>query len=96
MILLLGKIDDIDQTFVNGILVGSTGKWNFTDIPTDFNSNEEYRTNRVYSVPQKLLKFGEENTIVVRVYDGFQDGGIYDGPVGLIKQSNYKKYLSKK
>ena len=96
MILLTGKIDDIDQTFVNGILVGSTGKWNFTDIPTDFNSNEEYRTNRVYSVPQKLLKFGETNTIAVRVYDGFKEGGIYDGSVGLIKQSNYRKYLSKK
>lgn len=96
MILLLGKIDDIDQTFVNGILVGSTGLWNFENIPTEFNKNEEYRINRVYSVPQKLLKFGEINTIVVRVYDGFRDGGIYDGPVGLIIQSNYKKYFGKK
>lgn len=96
MILLMGKIDDIDQTFVNGILVGSTGLWNFEDIPTEFNKNEEYRINRVYSVPQKLLKFGETNTIVVRVYDGFRDGGIYDGPIGLIKQSNYKKYFGKK
>jgi len=96
MILFLGKIDDIDQTFVNGIPVGSTGKWNFTDIPTDFNSNEEYRTNRVYSVPKKLLKFGETNIIAVRVYDGFKEGGIYDGPIGLITQSNYKKNLSKK
>ncbi len=96
MILLLGKIDDIDQTFVNGILVGSTGKWNFENIPTDFDSNEEYRINRVYSVPQKLLKYGETNTIVVRVYDGFRNGGIYDGPVGLITQENYKKYYGKK
>jgi len=96
MILLMGKIDDIDQTFVNGILVGSTGLWNFENIPTEFNKNEEYRINRVYSVPQKLLKFGDTNTIVVRVYDGFQDGGIYDGPIGLIKQSNYKKYFGKK
>ena len=96
MILLMGKIDDIDQTFVNGILVGSTGLWNFENIPTEFNKNEEYRINRFYSVPQKLLKFGETNTIVVRVYDGFRDGGIYDGPIGLIKQSNYKKYFGKK
>jgi sialate O-acetylesterase len=96
MILLLGKIDDIDQTFVNGILVGSTGLWNFEATPTEFNKNDEYRINRVYSVPQKLLKSGETNTIVVRVYDGLRDGGIYDGPVGLIKQSNYKKYFGKK
>ena len=96
MILLLGKIDDIDQTFVNGTFVGSTGKWNFEKIPTEFDKNEEYRINRVYSVPQKLLKFGERNTIVVRVYDGFREGGIYDGLVGLIKLSNYKKYFGKK
>ena len=96
MILLMGKIDDIDQTFVNSILVGSTGRWNFEKIPTEFNNNDEYQTNRVYSVPQKLLKFGETNTISVRVYDGFQLGGIYEGPVGLITQNNYKKYFGKK
>jgi beta-galactosidase/beta-glucuronidase len=95
MILLLGKIDDIDQTYVNGILVGSTGKWNFQDVPTDFDSNEEYKINRVYSVPQKLLKFGKENSIAVRVYDGFRNGGIYDGPIGLITQENYKKHFGK-
>lgn len=96
MILLLGKIDDIDQTFVNGILVGSTGKWNFTDVPTDYDSNEEYLTNRVYSVPKKILKYGETNTVVVRVYDGFRNGGIYDGKIGLITQENYKKHFGKK
>lgn len=96
MILLMGRIDDIDQTFVNGILVGSTGLWNFEDTPTEFNKNEEYRINRVYSVPQKLLKFGKENTIVVRVYDGFRDGGIYDGSIGLITQKNYRKNFIKK
>lgn len=95
MILVLGKIDDIDQTFVNGFLVGSTGKWNFKDVPQEFNDNEEYLINRVYSVPQKLLKIGKENTIVVRVYDGFQLGGIYDGPIGLISQENYKKNFAK-
>lgn len=94
MILLLGKIDDIDQTFVNGILVGSTGLWNFDKTPVEFNKNDEYRIERVYSIPAKILKPGKINTIVVRVYDGLRDGGIYDGPIGLIKQSNYKKYIS--
>jgi sialate O-acetylesterase len=95
MILLLGKIDDIDQTYVNGILVGSTGKWNFKDIPTEFDTNEEYQISRVYSVPQKILKYGSTNTIVVRVYDGFKNGGIYDGPIGLITEENYKKNFNK-
>lgn len=96
MILLMGKIDDIDQTFVNGKLVGSTGLWNFERTPNEFNKNEEYRLTRVYSVPQKLLKFGQENTVVVRVYDGFREGGIYDGSVGLITQKNYRKNFIKK
>lgn len=96
LILLLGKIDDIDQTFVNGIFVGSTGKWNFKTTPTEFNANYEYLSDRVYSVPQKILKPGEINTIVVRVYDGYRDGGIYEGPIGLITQGNYKKYSGQK
>ena len=96
MILVLGKIDDIDQTFVNGILVGSTGMWNFKNVPTDFNSNFEWTQERVYSVPAKLLKFGETNTIAVRVYDGFQDGGIYEGPIELITQKKYQKYFRKR
>lgn len=96
MILLLGKIDDIDQTYVNGILVGSTGNWNFKSTPIEFNKNEEWIQNRVYSVPQKLLKYGSTNTIAVRVYDGFMDGGIYEGPIGLITQNNYRKYFNRK
>ena len=95
MILMLGKIDDIDQTFVNGILVGSTGLWNFANIPNEFNKNDEYRINRVYSIPAKILKPGQINTVVVRVYDGFLDGGIYDGPVGFITQQNYQKYINR-
>ncbi|OQA65312.1 MAG: beta-D-glucuronidase [Ignavibacteria bacterium ADurb.Bin266] len=91
MILLLGKIDDIDQTFVNGVLVGSTGNWNFKDIPKEFNKYDEYKIVRAYSVPAKILKPGAENTVVVRVYDGYRDGGIYEGPVGLITVDNYLK-----
>ncbi len=96
MILLLGKIDDIDQTFINGVLVGSTGLWNFKGIPTNFNNDYEWTQPRIYSVPAKLLKFGMTNTIAVKVFDGYKDGGIYEGPVGLITQSHYKKYFNKK
>ena len=96
LILLLGQIDDIDQTFVNGTLVGSTGIWNFKDKPTSFNDNEEYLSKRIYSVPEKLLNFGGMNTIAVRIYDGIGEGGIYSGEIGLMTQNSYRKYIGSK
>ena len=71
MVLLLGKIDDIDQTFVNGVLVGSVGDWNFNKIPLSFNQNDEWLTPRGYYIPDNILQAGKENVIAVRVYDGY-------------------------
>ena len=96
MVLLLGKIDDIDQTYVNSKLIGSIGDWNFDTEPENFNNNNEWETFRGYYIPFGLLKPGEKNTIAVRVYDGFMDGGIYDGPIGLIKQDRYIAYWKNK
>jgi hypothetical protein len=68
--LSLGKIDDCDQTFVNGNLVGKTGTF-----PPEYNS--EWTAFRVYTIPQHLIKWGEENSIAIRVYDGGGPGGWY-------------------
>lgn len=95
MVLMLGKIDDIDQTFLNGQLVGSIGDWKFHTQPLNFNQNNEWETVRGYYIPDYLLKPGE-NTIAVRVYDGYIDGGIYQGPIGLITQEKYRKYWNKR
>ena len=89
MVLMLGKIDDIDQTFVNGQLVGSVGDWNFDTRPVNFNKNYEWEQVRGYYIPDNILKPGKVNTISVRVYDGYLDGGIYQGPIGLITQEKY-------
>jgi sialate O-acetylesterase len=95
MILILGKIDDIDQTFVNGQLIGSIGDWTFDTIPKYFNQNNEWETIRSYYIPENLLKPGK-NIIAVRVFDGYIDGGIYQGPIGLITQDKYRKFWHKK
>lgn len=92
MVLMLGKIDDIDQTFVNGQLVGAVGNWNFDGTPLSFNQNEEWLTIRGYYLPDNILQSGGENIISVRVYDGFIDGGIYQGPIGFITQEKYRKF----
>ena len=88
MVMLLGKIDDADQLYINGILIGSTG--NFTSRTGEkINVDQEYNAFRGYYIPAGVLKNNQENVIAVRVYDRWGAGGIYEGPVGLVTQSKY-------
>jgi sialate O-acetylesterase len=58
--LSLGLVDDVDLTWVNGRAVGNS----FGDAP------------RLYALPAKLLKAGD-NSIVVNVHDFWGDGGLH-------------------
>lgn len=87
MLLLLGKIDDMDEVFVNGKLIGGTGR-----IERKWGGNDEYNKFRTYSVPDGLLKPGQKNVVAVRVYDQGQGGGIYDGPITLLPRNEYKQF----
>jgi sialate O-acetylesterase len=78
LVLILGKIDDSDKTFINGKLVGT-----MTDA---------WQTIRYYPITSQQLKAGE-NTIIVFVDDPQGNGGIFEGPVGIMKQSEFTKYL---
>ena len=94
LILLLGKIDDIDQCYLNGEMIGITGDFELSPMTNKFGG--EYNELRGYNIPKKLLKFNEENLISIRVYDGSIGGGIYQGPVGIITQEEYKNYWKEK
>lgn len=61
--LSLGKIDDVDSTFVNGIFVGSKRVWD---------------ENRTYLLPGGLLKSGR-NVVTVRAEDSWGGGGLVGG-----------------
>lgn len=89
LVLLLGKIDDLDEAYVNGVFIGSTGEIKEDSVEIHF--NQEYQAFRGYYIPENIIKSGN-NTISVRVYDGWRDGGIYEGPIGIITQENYIKY----
>lgn len=65
-----GRIDDNDQTFLNGVLIGETGT-----MPPNYSS--EWVAFRVYTIPDSVVNWGGENTLAVRVYDGSGPGGIY-------------------
>jgi sialate O-acetylesterase len=86
MILLLGRIDDLDEAYLNGERVGRTGK--ASDFGAYGQYLEEYSQLRAYTVRPGLLK-GGENVLAVRVFDGQWHGGIYDGPVGFVSRETF-------
>jgi len=58
----LGKVDDLDETFVNGVRIGATSGW---------------RTHRRYNVPTAALNWGGENVVAVHVTDTGGAGGLW-------------------
>jgi len=61
IVLSLGKIDDYDVCWVNGVEVGKTNL---------------YTTDRVYNVPASILKEGK-NVIALKITDAGGGGGMY-------------------
>ena len=94
LVLVVGKIDDLDEVYLNGELIGSTGT--MKDNPDENKFSQEYAQFRGYYIPDGLIKINEDNLIAIRVFDGWKDGGIYEGPVGLITQKDYIKYWREK
>jgi len=91
LVLLLGKIDDVDQVYLNGIFIGNTGPW--PDNPDYRGYYEDYYVkDRAYHVPPKLLYNKGENILAVRVFDAWRHGGIWDGPVGLVTRDQYLEW----
>lgn len=87
MVLLLGRIDDMDEVFVNGKRIGGTG-----NIEKKWARNDEWRKPRTYFIPDNLLRPGKENLIAIRVYDQEQGGGMYEGPLAIIPQNEYRDF----
>lgn len=73
----LGKIDDCDETYFNGYLIGKSGT-----IPDDRNGMiSAWQTVRTYTIPAHLIKLGQVNVIGIRVYDATGGGGLFEGPL---------------
>jgi DUF1680 family protein len=64
----LGRIDDNEETYINGEKVGETNGWDIT---------------RVYLVPYNTINWDKENVIAIRVNDTGGDGGMYEGPYSI-------------
>ncbi len=72
LMLSFGQIDDVNQVYFNGILIGQMGKF-----PPKFVT--AYNAGLIYHIPEEIINFNGENTIAVRVYDETLDGGIVGG-----------------
>ncbi len=74
--LSLGSIDDCDEAYFNGVLVGSTG-----GMPPEYRGLSG--PSRSYTVPAGTVRPGEINMIAARVYDGGGAGGITRGKISI-------------
>ncbi len=76
---ILGGIDDADETYLNGKLIGKTGRF-----PSDEKGYaSQWSTKRCYRVPvtSNLVKWDGVNVLAVRVYNASDPGGMFEGPI---------------
>lgn len=75
LIFYLGKIDDVDEVYLNGLQIGSSGR--FPNHPKGYQS--AYDLQRIYKVSSSspALRWNEENVLAVRVFDLAGSGGIF-------------------
>jgi hypothetical protein len=71
--LILGEIDDADETFFNEKSIGKSG-----EFPPQYVT--AYNKFRMYKIDTKSIKWDSENTIAIRVYDFMGNGGFFHGP----------------
>jgi sialate O-acetylesterase len=75
LLLSLGEIDDCDDTYFNGVKVGSI----------DITHKEYWQTPRLYKIPADLVKKGK-NVIAIRVYN-YLGAGAFNGNPELLNLS---------
>lgn len=89
LILLLGKIDDTDETYFNGVLIGRTGQM----MPPKTWDQKWYKEERAYLIPPNLIRWDQSNHIAIRIRDFGGKGGLYDGPTGILTREKYLQYV---
>lgn len=82
--LVLGKIDDSDEVWLNGVFLGGTGIMDRAPYQRGERASD-WRSIRYYRIPPGLLKPQGDNVIAVRVMDVQLGGGIYEGPIGIYR-----------
>ncbi len=84
--LMPGIIDDVDETFINGQLVGKSGSF-----PPKHRT--AFTWNREYQIPNRVINFAGKNVISIRVYDHLGKGGIVGGEPGIYSSVSNENLL---
>lgn len=97
--IFLGKINNYDQTYLNGQMIGENAK----NVPIGYKTDtlfikapmQMYDVVRRYMIPSNdpRILWDKENTIAVRVFDQGGQGGIYSGNQ-VIEFPSLKEYLT--
>ena len=79
LILHMPKADDVDECFLNGKLIGSTGR--MPTNPAGYFPASNVVRNYVIDVKNDGVRLDAENVIAVRVYNRGGSGGLYNNPL---------------
>lgn len=73
----LSQVDDTDEAYLNGKLIGKTGR-----MPGDEGGyRSAWSAQRVYNVDASGIKWDEDNVLAVRVYNEGEPGGLFGGGI---------------
>ncbi|SMO72900.1 sialate O-acetylesterase [Saccharicrinis carchari] len=90
VVMVLGRIDDKDMVYLNGQWIGSIDEMKKGSYHA---GKEDYQTLRAYRIPRNMLHRGK-NVLAVRVWDDRLDGGIYEGPLGIMTVQAFESYFT--
>jgi GH15 family glucan-1,4-alpha-glucosidase len=85
LVLFAGAIDDADETYFNGHLIGRSGKF----PPGD---QTAWDVERQYNIKKEWVK--KKNSIAIRVYNGIGGGGIYSGRIMILSKKERDRQLA--
>jgi ABC-type molybdate transport system substrate-binding protein len=93
----LGKIDDADQTFLNGKLIGMNG----TIVPEGKENEYKFRKGSFWNTPRNYrlpvndsrIKWDKENVIAIKVWNGNDLGGIFGAENAVARMQTLSDYV---
>jgi len=71
---LLGRIGDADEVFLNGLKIGREGIISSRYV-------EATKIERLYIIPPHLIRYGQPNLLAVRVMNTYLNGGFFDNNI---------------